>query len=73
MRKGESKELIVLYFFVSTQVTKFMYLGLPKSSTDSVNTFADAMADEKQEWFLMACLDELETGCDFSKADPTSM
>jgi hypothetical protein len=54
-------------------VTKFMYLGLPKTSTDSVNTFADAMADEKQEWFLMACLDELETGCDFSKADPTSM
>lgn len=53
-------------------VTKFMYLGLPKSSADTAASFSDGMTTEKQEWVLMACLDGLDMGCDFSKADPTA-
>ena len=49
-----------------------MYLGLPKSSYDSATSFSDAMADEKEEWVLIACLDDFDLGCDFSSADPAA-
>lgn len=48
-----------------------MYLGLPKASTATAKSFAGAMSEDKEEWVLMACLADIETGCDFSSADPS--
>lgn len=46
-------------------ITKFMYLGLPLQDSDTAASFDDAMADTKQEFVLVACLDNIH-GCDFS-------
>ena len=61
-----------LFLSLFGKVTKFMYLGLPKASTATAKSFAGAMSEDKEEWVLMACLDDIETGCDFSSADPSA-